>query len=122
MAALRRSERDYLVMVDAEQRPLGWLPRDVRPGDTEVLRSGLPILDPIAPQDSLYDALDRMLGSNSSAALLVDDQGRYRGVLSMDTLQLLMHTDTETSSAPVTGTTTEVAEVDEGGGRHRAGH
>nr|MDQ3989341.1 ABC transporter ATP-binding protein [Actinomycetota bacterium] len=114
IAALRRSDRDYLVLVDAEQRPLGWLPRDLGPGDTEVLRSGLPILDPIGPQDSLYDALDRMLGSNSSAALMVDDQGRYRGVLSMDTLQLLMHTDTETGRAAVTGTTAGADEAVEG--------
>ena len=122
MTALRRADRDYLVLVDAEQRPLGWLPRDARPSDTEVLRRGLPILDPIGPQDSLYDALDRMLGSNSSAALLVDDQGRYRGVLSMDTLQLLMHTDTGTGRAAVTGTTAEGDEAAEGnGGRHRAG-
>ncbi len=122
MTALRRADRDYLVLVDAEQRPLGWLPRDARPSDTEVLRRGLPILDPIGPQDSLYDALDRMLGSNSSAALLVDDQGRYRGVLSMDTLQLLMHTDTGTGRASVTGTTAEGDEAAEGnGGRHRAG-
>ena len=119
MATLRRSEHDYLVLVDAEQRPLGWLPRDLRPSDTEVLRAGLPILDPIAPQDSLYDALDRMLGSNSSAALLVDDQGMYRGVLSMDTLQLLMHADTGTGRVPVTGITVE---ADDAGGRHRARH
>ncbi|WP_308282841.1 ABC transporter ATP-binding protein [Pseudonocardia nigra] len=100
LAAVRRSERDYAVLVDDDQRPLGWIPRDIGASDAEVLHRGLPILNPVGPGDTLYDALNRMLGSHSSATLVVDDAGRYRGVLTMETLQLLMHSEDDRGDAP----------------------
>ncbi|MCT2593562.1 ATP-binding cassette domain-containing protein [Streptomyces sp. N2-109] len=88
-AAARGSDRDYLLVLGDGRRPVGWLPvtgEDRRPGER------LPLLSPLGPRDSLFDALDHMLTVNASAAAVVDGDGRYRGVVEMDTLRELINT------------------------------
>jgi osmoprotectant transport system ATP-binding protein len=93
LAAIRRANVDYVLMLDEEQRPVGWLPADVSSSDGELLARGLPILAPIRPKDTLYDALDAMLRANSTVAAVTDADGRYRGVLDLDTLRTLIHAE-----------------------------
>ena len=59
----------------------------------------LPILTTLRPQDSLFAALDRMLSTNSSAAVVVDEAGAYRGALDMNTIRTVIHTSPEREPA-----------------------
>ncbi|MBW0105943.1 ABC transporter ATP-binding protein [Pseudonocardia sp. KRD291] len=89
-AAVRAGAREFLPLLDADRRPLGWVPADAS-GD--VLDRGLPIVTRIGPGDSLFAALDAMLAANSSAVVVVDDAGAYRGVLDLETILSTVHTD-----------------------------
>ncbi|MFD7295010.1 ABC transporter ATP-binding protein [Streptomyces sp. NPDC059897] len=79
------SDREFVVVLDEDRRPVGWLPADGG--------SRLPLISPLGPATSLYDALDEMLAVNASALAVVDDLGRYRGVVTLDSLRTLIHTE-----------------------------
>jgi osmoprotectant transport system ATP-binding protein len=85
--AARRSTEEFLLVLDAERRPAGWLPREQAAQDHAVV----PLINPLRPEHTLFDALDRMLSANASAAVVVDADGRYRGVLELDSLRTLIH-------------------------------
>ncbi|MET0188514.1 MAG: ABC transporter ATP-binding protein, partial [Pseudonocardia sediminis] len=89
-AAVRAGAREFLPLLDADRRPLGWVPADA---SGEVLDRGLPIVTRIGPGDSLFAALDAMLAANSSAVVVVDDAGAYRGVLDLETILSTVHAD-----------------------------
>jgi osmoprotectant transport system ATP-binding protein len=93
LAAIRGAHVDYVLMLDEERLPVGWLPADASSSDGELLDRGLPILAPIRPTDTLYDALDAMLRANSTVAAVTDADGHYRGVLDLDTLRTLIHAE-----------------------------
>ncbi|EST34110.1 hypothetical protein N566_18920 [Streptomycetaceae bacterium MP113-05] len=85
-AAARRGGRDHLLVLDGERRPTGWVRvDDGAPGDR------LPLLTPLGPDTTLFDALDRMLAANSTALAVVDGDGRYRGVVQMDSVRELIN-------------------------------
>jgi osmoprotectant transport system ATP-binding protein len=87
--ALRRLDEsgDWAVLtVDGERRPLRWVsPRDLEPGQADLDRVGTPVTV-VEPRATLKDALDGMLTSNCGATVIVDDDGRYRGVVSIERL------------------------------------
>lgn len=89
LAELRRTDHDFLLLLDEDSRPTGWVPADVSAEDTRVLSRGVPVLSPMRPEHTLYNALNAMLGANSQVLVVVDGQGRYRGVLSLDGLSTL---------------------------------
>ncbi|MEU0970547.1 hypothetical protein ABZ357_35965 [Streptomyces sp. NPDC005917] len=68
---------------------MGWLPTD-RAADGE---RAMPVLSPVGPRDTLYDALDQMLTLNAAAAVVTHDDGRYRGVLELGSLRALIHAE-----------------------------
>ncbi|MFG1638175.1 ABC transporter ATP-binding protein [Pseudonocardia alni] len=88
VAALRAGEREFVLLLDGERRPRGWLPRDAA-GD--VLDHGLPVVTRIGPQDTLHTALDAMLAGNANAVAVVDRDGVHRGVLDLDTILATVH-------------------------------
>jgi osmoprotectant transport system ATP-binding protein len=82
----RDGGQDHLVVLDGEGRPTGWLRvDDGAPGER------LPLLAPLGPDATLFDALDRMLAANSTALAVVDGDGRYRGVVTMDSVRELIN-------------------------------
>lgn len=93
LAAVRASDRDFLLLLDPRGRPAGWLPVEPNRHEEQVLSHGLPVLSTIRPHDSLFAALDQMLCTNSSAAVVVDESGAYRGALDINTIRTLIHTD-----------------------------
>ncbi|MEQ4302452.1 betaine/proline/choline family ABC transporter ATP-binding protein [Plantactinospora sp. B6F1] len=75
-----------LLTVDSERRPVRWVgPRDLEPAQNDLDGVGLPVTT-VEPRATLHDALDAMLASSCGAVVVVDDAGRYRGVLSIDQL------------------------------------
>ncbi|MDT0379985.1 ABC transporter ATP-binding protein [Streptomyces sp. DSM 42041] len=85
-AAARRAGHGHLMVLDDDGRPAGWLRvEDGAPGER------LPLLTPLGPDATLFDALDRMLAANSSALAVVDGDGGYRGVVTMDAVRELIN-------------------------------
>lgn len=88
-AAAARTDRDYLLVLDGERRPTGWIPVS---GPGRVPGEELPVMTPMGPRNSLFEALDHMLSANASAVAVVDGEGRYRGALEMDSIRALINT------------------------------
>jgi osmoprotectant transport system ATP-binding protein len=87
----RRSEQPWLLVVDGDRRPLGWLPADRVPADGDLGK--VPVGELVsyghtfdAEADSLRAALDSAILSPSSRAVGVDDDGRVIGVASVEEL------------------------------------
>jgi osmoprotectant transport system ATP-binding protein len=75
-----------VLTVDGENRPVRWVgPRDLEPQQDNLDGVGS-VATTVEPRATLHDALDAMLASSCGAAVVVDDTGRYRGVLSIDHL------------------------------------
>jgi len=82
----------YVLLIDAEDRPVGWLARkdlDRRPGPLGPERASSP--EPLLDGDStLHDALSAMLSSAVQEGLVVDGQGRLLGSLSVDAVSSVL--------------------------------
>lgn len=77
-AARRASEAPYLLVTDAQGRPLGWMGPDAA-GPHQLLPYGRPFT---AGQDSLRSALDCAVLSPTGWAVAVDTAGKAVGVVS----------------------------------------
>jgi osmoprotectant transport system ATP-binding protein len=74
----------YVVVTDAEGRPLGWADPKKRAAGSETL---IPYGRPFEPgRDSLRDALDSAVLSPTGWAVAVDKEGRVVGVASQETI------------------------------------
>ena len=79
------------VLVDESGRPQGWLSERALAGErvTKDLRSPVePLLDIDAV---LRDALADLLSSESRYGAVVDGQGKFAGVLSLEVIQTFLH-------------------------------
>jgi osmoprotectant transport system ATP-binding protein len=75
-----------VLSTDAERRPLRWItPSDLKPHHDNLTGVGSEATT-VEPQATLHEALDAMLGASVGAAVVVDDAGRYRGIVSIDSL------------------------------------
>lgn len=87
IAVAERFGSEWVVVTDDEHRPLGWVETSEAEG---LLRLGdLPPhpFDVVLPPDaSLRLAIDTMLSSRQRSAMRVDEQGRYVGVISTESL------------------------------------
>jgi osmoprotectant transport system ATP-binding protein len=74
----------YVLMVDEQDRPVGWLARQAvgrGPVGPERATSPEPLLD---PESTLRDALSAMLGSAVQEGLVVDSAGKLLGSVSVE--------------------------------------
>ncbi|MEV1288795.1 ATP-binding cassette domain-containing protein [Micromonospora sp. NPDC049679] len=105
---LRRLDEsgDWAVLtVDGEQRPLRWVgPRDLSPDQSNLDGVGLPVTT-VEARATLHDALDAMLTSSCGATVVVDDAGRYRGVVGIDRLMRVISEMRETERSRDRGVT-----------------
>jgi osmoprotectant transport system ATP-binding protein len=84
---LEDTHSPYVPLVDAEDRPVGWLSRKElqQPGPIGPERAGTP--EPLLDREStLRDALSAMLGSAVQEGLVVDEHGRLLGSLSIEAI------------------------------------
>jgi osmoprotectant transport system ATP-binding protein len=94
-AKLADSEVPYPLLVDGEQRPLGWLSENALTGErvTDELRSrAVPVLE---LEDVLRDALSDLLAEEAQYGPVVDERGVVTGVLSIEILSHALQTDPE---------------------------
>ena len=75
---------DHVLVVDAEQRPIGWVHRDRLPAgpiSADQVESTSPLLD---RRTTLKDALSMLLDADVQAGLVVDRTGAVRGMVRVD--------------------------------------
>jgi len=86
-AALDRSERDWMLLLDADGAPRRWLNRKALDAtDRSLSESGLPVRAIVEPEDTLHDVLESMLHSSVGTACVVDPRGKYHGVVRLENL------------------------------------
>ncbi len=97
-----RAEADWLLLLDARDQPLGWT-RTSRLGAQGTLSpEDVDASSPLVGQDTtLRDALSMLLASAVQTAVVVDEHGRYMGVLSLDQLGTAFRADVTPRTEPV---------------------
>jgi osmoprotectant transport system ATP-binding protein len=81
----------YLLLVDAEGRPIGWISLERIPmGGTLEESQAVPASPLLEPETTLKDALSMMLASDVQAGIAVSHQGRVRGLLTLDRIGELL--------------------------------
>ena len=83
----RSDELDYALLVDDQDRPLGWIDQGDLEGsgpiNPEAATPGAPT---VQPESTLRDALSAMLGSSVQLGVVVDDHDRVLGLVSVDAI------------------------------------
>jgi osmoprotectant transport system ATP-binding protein len=78
---------DWVLLLDADQRPVGWVRANQLSGDRPLVAADTDPSSPIVQMGTtLRDALSQMLASRVQTAVAVDDAGHYVGVLTVDDL------------------------------------
>jgi len=87
---LRRLEAagtDYALLLDGDDRPIGWLGRrDLSRDGTVAEQDATPGSPLLQPESTLRDALSAMLGSSVQLGVVVDEAERVIGVISVDAI------------------------------------
>lgn len=86
-AAFDSSEEKWMLVLDAEQRPARWVGSEhlARP-DFDITRHGVTAQAKVPTNATLHDALEELLLSNAGQACVVDNQGRFLGILDVERL------------------------------------
>jgi osmoprotectant transport system ATP-binding protein len=72
----------YVLMVDADDHPLGWIPARRIPEQGRLSEDLAESMSPIfEPATTLKDALGQLLGAGVEQGIVVDEKGRVRGLL-----------------------------------------
>ncbi len=82
---LRRSGKEYVLLLDGQERPKRWVGADDVALDSVPLASaGWPAVAIVEESSSLYDTLDTMITSYKGSAIVVDERSRYLGVVDFE--------------------------------------
>jgi glycine betaine/L-proline transport ATP binding subunit len=91
---LDEASTDFALLVDASDRPVGWVERSRLGGDgrlsAEMATPGAPT---VQPETTLRDALSGMLGSSVQLGVVVDERDRVIGLVSVDAISSMLRTD-----------------------------
>jgi osmoprotectant transport system ATP-binding protein len=83
----RVEELDYALLVDDGDRPLGWIDRADLAGDGPISAdAATPGAPTVERETTLRDALSALLGSSVQLGVVVDEQERVLGLVSVDAI------------------------------------
>jgi osmoprotectant transport system ATP-binding protein len=88
--ALDRSDSTWVLYLDASGKPRRWLDRKSLDGVADLSQAGKAVQVTVEPEDTLRDALEKMLQSAVGTACCVNPDGTYRGVVRVETLMELI--------------------------------
>ena len=84
---MRSSSRDHVLLLDEQERPGRWVGNEeIQHDDTPLEESGRPAVAIVEANSNLYDTLDTMITSYKGSAIIVDEEGRYQGVVDFATV------------------------------------
>jgi osmoprotectant transport system ATP-binding protein len=93
----------YLLLVDAEDRPIGWLDQDDVPATGALEAAQAIAMSPLLDRrTTLKDALSMLLDADVQAGLVVDRHGALRGLLTVDEIGAWMRGGADPAAGPVT--------------------
>ncbi len=81
----------YLLLVDADRQPIGWIPEDAIPtsGALDAAHAN-PVSPSVNKRTTLKDALSMMLDADVQAAIVVDRTGAVQGILTVERIIQMM--------------------------------
>ena len=80
------SARDFVLLLDDRKRPKRWVSAEHLELSTPLEEAGRPAVAIVESDSSLYNTLDTMMTSYKGSAIVVDEEGRYKGVVDFDTV------------------------------------
>ncbi len=84
---LEAAGADYALLLDAGERPLGWIGRHDLDGDGPIAADeATPGSPTLQPETTLRDALSTMLGSSVQMGVVVDEHDAVLGLISVDAI------------------------------------
>jgi osmoprotectant transport system ATP-binding protein len=94
----------YLLLVDAQDRPLGWLDQHALPEEgTLAAGAAIPVGPVFDRRTTLKDALSMLLDAAVQAGVLVDRDGRLRGIVTVGMVADWFRADTGGDLPDATG-------------------
>lgn len=96
------AECEWLLLLDRRDEPLGWVKSSTLTTDQALSPETVDASSPIVHfETTLRDALSMLLSSAVQTAVVVDERGRYAGILSLDQLSLVFRSDPQPEEAEV---------------------
>jgi osmoprotectant transport system ATP-binding protein len=92
-AKMKEADLQIPLLVDDQQRPIGWLSERALMGERVVKELRSPAEPTVELDDVLRDALSDMLEGETQYAPVVDARGHVAGVLSIEVIGHVLHTD-----------------------------
>lgn len=86
LRALESTDAAWVLYLDEKGRPLRWLDRRSLQDVSDLHAAGKAVRVTVEPEDTLRDALEKMLQSAVGTACCVNPDGSYRGVVRVETL------------------------------------
>jgi osmoprotectant transport system ATP-binding protein len=84
-ARAMRDQFAYLLLVDPEDRPIGWVHQDRIPTDGRLTEElAIPMSPLLGRRTTLKDALSMLLDADVQAGLVVDRRGAVQGLVTVD--------------------------------------
>ena len=84
---MQSSGKGYVLLLDDEDRPRRWVgTEDIEQDGTSLEAAGRPAVAIVEANSNLYDTLDTMITSYKGSAIIVDEGGRYQGVVDFATV------------------------------------
>jgi osmoprotectant transport system ATP-binding protein len=103
-ALIRADPFPYLLLVDAEARPIGWLDQDeIDPAGALDAAAAIPTSPLLDRRMTLKDALSLLLDADVQAGIVVDRRGATVGLLTVDDIAERMRASAGEPDAPSSG-------------------
>jgi osmoprotectant transport system ATP-binding protein len=83
---VRSSDKDYVLLLDDRGRPKRWVSAEHLERSTPLEEAGHPAVAIVESDANLYNTLDTMITSYKGSAIVVDESGRYKGVVDFNTV------------------------------------
>jgi osmoprotectant transport system ATP-binding protein len=84
---MQSSGKGYVLLLDDEDRPRRWVgTEDIEHDGVSLEEAGRPAVAIVEANSNLYDTLDTMITSYKGSAIIVDEGGRYQGVVDFETV------------------------------------
>ncbi len=90
LRALEGSGDDWVLYLDENRVPTRWLDRRSLDTADALPSAGQPVRVRVEPEDTLQDALEKMLQSTAGVGCCVEPDGSYRGVIRLETLMTII--------------------------------
>ena len=87
LGRIRETGRDYVLLLDERRRPKRWVNvEEVERNGVPLEEAGWPAVAIVGEDASLYETLDTMITSYKGSAIVVGEDGSYKGVVDFSTV------------------------------------